>query len=152
MSTITLDDLYASVGSPVAPSRWFTMDQSRIDQFAEVTEDMQFIHTDPVAAKETPFGTTIAHGFLTLSLLSAMMYDAIPGIEGTKMGVNYGFDKIRFVSPVKSGARVRAHFTLTELKETRPKEITNVWDISVEIENERRPALIATWIGLTYLQ
>ena len=80
------------------------------------------------------------------------MYDAIPGIEGTKMGVNYGFDKIRFVSPVKSGARVRAHFTLTELKETRPKEITNVWDISVEIENERRPALIATWIGLTYLQ
>ena len=152
MEKITRQDMAALVGKHAGTSKWFVIDQTRIDTFADVTEDHQYIHVDPDAAKQSPFGTTIAHGFLTLSMLSAMIYDGVPDIEGATMGVNYGFDKIRFVSPVKSGARVRAHFTLTELKETRPKEITNVWDISVEIENERRPALIATWIGLTYLQ
>lgn len=151
MATITLDELKTKVGQLVGTSRWFEIDQSRIDAFADVTEDWQFIHCDPEAAKETPFGGTIAHGFLTLSMLSAMTYDGAPDIEGSKMGVNYGFDKIRFVSPVPVGSKVRAHFTLSELTETRPGEVKNVWDVSVEIEGQERPALIAKWIGLRYL-
>jgi acyl dehydratase len=84
-------------------SRWFEISQARIDAFAEVTEDRQFIHVDPVAAKATPFGGTVAHGFLTWSMLSAIAYDALPRVEGLAMGVNYGFDKVRFVAPVRSG-------------------------------------------------
>lgn len=151
MKPIPLDELHQKVGTLVGTSRWFELDQSRIDSFAEITEDEQYIHVDPERAKGTTFGTTIAHGFLTLSMLSAMMYDSIPDIQGTKMGINYGFDKIRFISPVKSGQRVRALFTLVELTEARPKEITNIWDVTVEIEGERRPALAARWIGRTYL-
>lgn len=152
MNPITLNELRNQVGTLVGTSRWFELDQSRIDDFGKVTEDEQFIHSDLDRAKETPFGTTIAHGFLTLSMLSAMMYDAVPSIDGTKMGVNYGFEKIRFISPVRSGSKVRAHFTLTDLREPRPNEIKNVWDISIEIQGEKRPALIAQWIGLTYLK
>jgi acyl dehydratase len=102
-------------------------------------------------AKDTPFGTTIAHGFLTLSMLSAMFYDVVPDMIGSKMGVNYGFDKIRFLAPVKAGARIRGHFTLQELRESRPGEVTNVWEVKVEIENEDKPALIAKWIGRDYV-
>lgn len=151
MATITLEELRAKIGQPIGTSRWFTIDQSRIDAFADITEDHQFIHIDPELAAQTPFGTTIAHGFLTLSMLSAMMYDGAPDIEGAKMGINYGFDKIRFLSPVKSGARVRAHFTLTDLREGRANEWTQVWDVSIEIEGSDRPALAAVWIGRTYL-
>lgn len=151
MKPIPLNTLKDQIGTLVGTSRWFELDQTRIDQFGRVTEDDQFIHSDNERAKETPFGTTIAHGFLTLSMLSAMMYDAVPEIDGTKMGINYGFDKIRFISPVRSGSNVRGHFTLVDLREPKPKEITNVWDISVEIQGEKRPALIAQWIGRTYL-
>lgn len=150
--TITLADLQARVGTQIGSSRWFLVDQARIDRFADVTEDHQFIHVDPDAAAQTPFGSTIAHGFLTLSLLSAMLYDAVPAIDGAAMGVNYGFDKIRFLSPVPVGAQVRGHFTLADLQEKRPGQITNIWDISVEIQGSTRPALAAQWIGLTYLQ
>lgn len=150
MASIALADFTKLEGQKVGTSRWFEIDQSRIDTFADVTEDHQFIHVDEKAAEKTPFGTTIAHGFLTLSMLSAMIYDGVPNIEGAKMGVNYGFNKIRFISPVKSGARVRAHFTLNALRHPKPTEVTNIWGVSIEIEGQERPALIAEWIGRQY--
>ena len=147
--TLTLDEMRALTGKPLGTSSWFTLDQKRIDAFADVTEDWQFIHCDPDAARDTPFGTTIAHGFLTLSMLSAMVYE-MPVLGGVAMGVNYGFNKVRFLNPVPSGARIRAHFTLTRLDESRPGEITTTMDVSVEIEGQDKPALIAEWIGRRY--
>ncbi len=147
--TLTLSELKALVGKPLGTSGWFTIDQKRIDAFADVTEDWQYIHVDPVGAAETAFGTTIAHGFLTLSMLSAMVYE-MPAIEGLVMGVNYGFNKVRFLSPVPAGARIRAHFTVKSVDDSRPGEITTIMDVSVEIEGQDKPALIAEWIGRRY--
>src|ERR1700722_15621177 len=110
--TITIERLQAKIGAETGVSRWFEISQTRIDAFAEVTEDMQFIHVDPAAARATPFGGTIAHGFLTLSMLSAIAYDALPRLAGLAMGVNYGFDKLRFVTPVRAGSRIRGRFKL----------------------------------------
>ena len=152
MSLMSLEDFTDRVGQKIGTSRWFVLDQSRIDLFADVTEDHQFIHIDPDLASKTPFGMTIAHGFLTLSMLSAMSYDSIPGIEGVTMGVNYGFNKIRFVTPVTSGSRVRAHFTLTSSDIKKASEITNFFDVSVEIEGNDRPALVAEWISRQYFK
>jgi acyl dehydratase len=148
---MTIAEYSARVGTSFGASEWYLIDQERIDEFAKNTDDFQFIHIDAERAKETPFGTTIAHGFLTLSMLSAMFYDVVPDIIGSKMGVNYGFDKIRFLAHVKAGARIRGHFTLLELRESRPGEVTNVWEVKVEIENEEKPALIAKWIGRDYV-
>ena len=114
---ISLEAYQAMVGQEVGVSSWHLVDQKRIDVYADVIEDHQFIHIDPERAKrETPFGTTVAHGFLTMSLMSIMSYEVMPVIEGTTMGVNYGFDKLRFLSPVRSGSRVRGRFTLMEAK------------------------------------
>ena len=146
MSTITLAQLKALEGQHFGTSDWFSIDQKRIDAFADVTEDWQFIHCDPEAAKETPFGGTIAHGFLTLSMLSAMVYQ-MPVLEGVAMGVNYGFDKVRFLSPVPAGARIRAHFTMKSVDDSKPGFITTIMAVSVEIEGQEKPALAADWIG-----
>jgi acyl dehydratase len=139
-----LEDMAAKVGEPLGTSDWFLVDQPRIDRFADCTEDRQFIHVDPVAAKDTPFGQTIAHGFLTVSLLSPMMEGALPKFDA-KMSVNYGFNKLRFLSPVKSGKRVRGHFKLLELVEKRPGQWQQTVEATVEIEGEDKPALIAEW-------
>ena len=148
---ITLEAYQAMVGREVGVSSWHLVDQSRIDVYADVIEDRQFIHVDPERAKrETSFGTTIAHGFLTMSLLSIMSYEVMPVIEGTTMGVNYGFDKLRFISPVRAGSRVRGRFTLTEATLRKPKELLSRTAVSVEIEGEPRSALVADWIGLIY--
>ena len=148
--TLTLNQLMALTGKPFGTTGWYDITQDRIDKFADITEDWQFIHVDPEAAKATPFGTTIAHGFLTLSMLSAMVYE-MPVLENVAMGVNYGFDKIRFLSPVPAGARIRAHFTMKSVDDSRPREITTVMDVSVEIEGQDKPALIAEWIGRRYI-
>lgn len=133
-------------------SNWLRVDQAMIDAFAGATHDHQFIHVDPERAKaETPFGGTIAHGFLSLSLLSTLAYDAMPGVEHTKMGVNYGFESVRFLSPVKSGTRVRGRFRLIGLTE-RAVSIQSAWNASVEIEGAARPALQAHWITLAVLE
>ena len=146
---IARDAYIKLVGQEVGVSSWHVVDQKRIDAFAEVTEDHQFIHVDPGrAAKETPFGTTIAHGFLSLSLMSAFAYEVLPSIEGTAMSVNYGFDKLRFVSPVRAGARVRGRFTLTDATLRGPKELLSRTNVTVEIEGESKPALVADWLGL----
>ncbi|WP_244631049.1 MaoC family dehydratase [Aureimonas sp. ME7] len=133
-------------------SGWLTVDQSMIDRFADATNDHQFIHVDPERAlTETPFGGTIAHGFLSLSLLSTLAYDAMPGVRGTRMGVNYGFDEVRFLTPVKSGARVRGRFQLVAIKE-RAVSLQSTWNASVEIEGAPKPAFVARWITLAILE
>ena len=144
------EELKDMIGKEVGTSKWFTIDQSRIDQFADVTEDWQYIHVDPEKARETPFGTTIAHGFLTLSMLSAMVYDGGPQVDGVVMGVNYGFDKVRFVSPVKEGARVRAVFTISAVEDKGPREVQTTLGVTVEIEGQDKPALVAEWLGRRY--
>ncbi|MBX3528886.1 MAG: MaoC family dehydratase, partial [Rhodoblastus sp.] len=113
----SLAEIEASVGKEVGVSKWFTIDQALITAFGKLTQDEYFIHMDPVrAAKETPFGGSIAHGFLTLSMMSAMAYDALPEVEGRTMGMNYGFDKIRFLSPVPAGSKVRGHFVISAVE------------------------------------
>ena len=139
------------VGKEVGVSSWHLIDQARIDVYADVIEDHQFIHVDPERAKrETAFGNTVAHGFLTMSLMSIMSYEVMPVIEGTTMGVNYGFDKLRYRSTVRAGSRVRGRFTLTEATLRRPTELLSKTNVSVEIEGETKPALVADWIGLIY--
>jgi acyl dehydratase len=148
---VTLEAYQAMVGKEIGVSSWHLIDQPRIDTYADVIEDHQFIHVDPERAKkETAFGTTIAHGFLTMSLMSIMSYEVMPVIAGTTMGVNYGFDKLRFISPVRSGKRVRGRFVLAEAKLRKPNELQSRTNVTVEIEDEDKPALVAEWLGLTY--
>ena len=150
---ISLAAYQGMVGSEIGVSSWHLIDQNRINVYADVIEDHQFIHVDPERAKkETPFGTTVAHGFLTMSLLSIMSYEVMPVIAGTTMGVNYGFDKLRFISPVRSGSRVRGRFTLAEAKLRKENELLSRTSVTVEIEGEDRPALVADWIGLIYFE
>ena len=148
---ITLEAYQAMVGKEIGVSSWHLIDQPRIDTYAGVTEDHQFIHVDPERAKkETAFGTTIAHGFLTMSMLSVMSYEVMPAIAGTTMGVNYGFDKLRFISPVRAGKRIRGRFVLAEAKLRKPNELQSRTNVTVEIEGEDKPALVADWLGLIY--
>ncbi len=149
--TLSKADYQAQVGQEIGVSDWMLVDQARIDAFAECTDDRQFIHIDPAKAAATPFGTTIAHGYLTLSLLSAMAYDAMPGIEGAKMGVNYGLNKVRFMAPVKSGKRIRGRFKMLDVSERSPGVMQSTVEVSVEIEDEAKPALIAEWVTLSYV-
>jgi len=151
-ATISLEELKSQVGGEPRYSRWFKLDQSRIDTFGDVTEDWQFIHVDQEKAAETAFGGTIAHGFLSLSMLSAMSYDTERGLEGTEMAINYGFNKVRFTSPVKAGARVRAKFITRAVDEKTPTNILTTRGVIVEIEGESRPALTAEWLGYTILK
>jgi len=150
MPVATLDEIRARVGSEVGVSSWLTMDQTRINEFADATEDRQFIHVDLEAAAMTPFGGTIAHGFLTLSLLSRMAAEAMLIPDGVKMAVNYGLDRVRFLSPVKSGRRVRGRFTLDSIEEKAPGQWLLRHIVTVEIEGEDKPALTAVWLGLMF--
>ncbi len=148
MKSVKTDELPDYVGKEVGVSDWITIDQGRIDKFADVTEDHQFIHVDQEAAKMTPFGTTVAHGFLTLSLLSRLAADCVLVLEGVKMGVNYGFDKVRLASPVKSGKRIRGHFSLMSAKQKIPGQWALKYAVKVEIEDEAKPALVAEWLTM----
>jgi acyl dehydratase len=149
MHEISLADVPGLIGREVGISDWITVDQTMINLFADATLDHQFIHVDPErAAAESPFGGTIAHGFLTLSLLSAMNFDGIPKIREQTMGINYGFDRVRFMSPVKCGTRVRGIFTLADCRFRGAGMLMMTYDVSVEIENEKKPALTACWITI----
>jgi Acyl dehydratase len=138
------------LGQEVGLSPWFTVDQARIDAFAEVTEDRQFIHVDPVRAAETPFGGTIAHGYLTLSMLSHLAVTAEIPFPPARASLNYGFDKVRFLTPVRAGARIRGRFTLTGVEE-RPGGLMLRLAVSVEIEGSDKPALAADWLVMLQL-
>ena len=148
MPIASLDEIRARTGEEVGISGWLTVDQTRIDAFGDATEDRQFIHVDPAAAAQTPFGGTIAHGFLTLSLLSRMAAEAMLVPETIKMALNYGFDRVRFLAPVKSGKRVRGRFVLDSVEEKAPGQWLLRHSVTVEIEGEDKPALSAQWLGL----
>jgi acyl dehydratase len=147
-ATTSLADYKAKAGTELGVSSWVDITQDKINQFANVTGDHQFIHVDVEAAKQTPFGGTIAHGLLTLALLPAFAHDVLPSIEGVKMGINYGYNKIRFLSPVKTGKRLRGRFTLKEVTEPKLGQLMSVFNVSVEIENEDKAALLAEWVIL----
>jgi len=142
----------AMVGAEVGVSDWITVDQPLIDDFAEVTGDKQFIHVDPVRAKaESPYGGTVAHGFLTLGLLPVMARNALPDFANARARINYGFDKIRFLAPVPAGAAVRARFHLLQADERRPGALTLKYAVTVEIAGSDTPALAAEWLSRVLL-
>jgi acyl dehydratase len=148
MPLASLDEIRNRIGEEVGVSSWIIVDQGRIVAFADATEDRQFIHVDRRAAAQTPFGGTVAHGFLTLSLLSRMGAEAML-LPGTlKMAVNYGLDRVRFLAPVKSGSRVRGRFRLDSVEEKAPGQVLMRHTVTVEIEGEDKPALMAEWLGL----
>jgi acyl dehydratase len=151
MPIASIDDIKGRIGQEIGTSGWLTIDQQAIDAFADVTQDRQFIHVDPEAAAKTPFGGTIAHGFLTLSLLSRMAADVMLVPENLKMAVNYGFERVRFIAPVRAGKRIRGHFRLASAEEKRPGQWQFVHNVTVEIEGEEKPALTADWIGLIFI-
>lgn len=151
MPVATLDEIRSKVGQEIGVSPWITVDQQAIDTFADVTGDHQFIHVDPERAAATPFGGTIAHGFLTLSLLSQMAGHVMLSPPGLKMAANYGFDTVRFLAPVRAGSRVRGRFALKAAEEKRPGEWRFVHTVTVEIEGGNKPALSADWIGLIFI-
>ena len=130
-------------------SPWLEVSQERIDTFAKAIEDFQWIHVDPARAKDSPFGGTIAHGFLTLSLLSHLS-EITFSFSDRKMGVNYGLNRVRFTSPVRAGSRVRARFTLAKYEPIDGNGVQVTWNTTVEIEGADKPALIAEWIGRHY--
>ena len=144
---MTPQELATKVGQEIGVSDWFEVSQDRINKFAEATGDFQFIHIDEEKAKMTPFGGTIAHGFLTLSMIPYLSANSdMPRIDGVKMGVNYGGNKTRFISPVRSGKRIRGHWKLVEMIEKRPGQWQQTSEITIEIEGEDKPALICEWI------
>ena len=152
MATITTAEMTDRIGTETV-SDWVDVTQAMIDGFAEATGDHQFIHVDPVRAAQTPFGGTIAHGFLTLSLmplLASKVPDA-PVIAGAKMGVNYGGNTVRFLTPVRSGARVRGRFKLLDFHEKRPGQWQHTTEFTVEIDGQDKPALVAEWISQTFV-
>jgi len=147
-ATVSLEAFAGLAGTELEPSGWLEISQERINQFADATNDHQFIHVDPERAAATPFGATIAHGYLTLSLLSDLLGDCWPTPEGLVMGLNYGSDKVRYLAPVKVGQRVRAVGRISELAEKRPGQWLIKTNVTVEIENETTPALIAEILSM----
>ncbi len=147
----SLEALKGLVGQEVAVSDWFTVSQDRIQQFADVTLDHQWIHVDVERSqRESPFGATIAHGFLTLSLLPHFMHDALGIEDGVRMGVNYGLNRLRFVSPVRSGSKVRARFALQSIKDVQPKGVEAVYEATIEGEDSGKPRCVAEWVVRYY--
>jgi len=151
MPIASFDDIRSRIGEEVGVSSWIEIDQQRIDTFADATEDHQFIHIDPQAAAAAGLGGTIAHGFLSLSLLSRMAADASLLPDGLKMALNYGLDRVRFLAPVRSGKRIRGRFTLDSIEEKAPGQWLLRHTVTVEIEGEEKPALSAQWLGLMFV-
>jgi acyl dehydratase len=146
--TYTRQELEGRVGQELGTSDWFLIDQARVNAFADVTLDHQFLHVDVEKAKKTPFRGTIAHGFLTMSLLVHLVLPFIPELTNRKLVVNYGFDKVRFAAPVKVGKRIRAVSKLGDISEKKAGNVIMRIDVQVEIEGESKPALIAEWLSL----
>ena len=143
----------ARIGTEIGVSGWVTVDQKMIDTFADCTIDHQWIHVDPErAARETPFGGTVAHGFLTLSLASNFAYECMPKAPGQVMGINYGFNKLRFLSPVKAGARVRGRFEMKDVRKRSETDLLRTTLLTIDIEGQETPALVAEWLGLAVFE
>jgi len=150
LKQVKASELQGLIGTEIGTSDWAVMDQERINVFADVTEDHQFIHVNEAAAKMTPFGGTIAHGFLTLSMLSKFSEGSGLVIEGIKMGVNYGFEKVRFLAPVPSGSKIRGRFTLKDAVEKKPGQFLLTYEVTVDIEGQDKPALVADWLAMQF--
>lgn len=148
---IPVEKLNDYIGKEIGHSDWFLVDQERINQFADVTIDHQFIHIDEEKSKKGPFGSTIAHGFLTLSLLTHLTDTCRLIPEGTVMGINYGFDKVRFINPVKVNSRIRATVKPLSAVERSPGQWLLKSEVNVEIENEEKPALVSEWLSLVFV-
>ena len=148
---ISPTDYGRAIGCETAATDWFQIDQDRINAFADCTLDHQFIHVDPAAAATSPFGCTIAHGFLSLSMLSYFAEQLEVVMEGVKMGVNYGLDKVRFISPVKVGQRIRARAKVLDVLEKNPGQFQLKLEVTVEIEDQDKPALIAEWLVMQFI-
>jgi acyl dehydratase len=148
ITVVPKDQLAAQVGTQFAPSDWVTLDQERINSFADCTEDHQFIHIDPEKAAQTPFGGTIAHGFLTLSMLAKLAEGEGVVPENVVMAINYGFDKVRFLAPVSAGKRIRSHRKLVDVQQKDDNRFLMKTQVSVEIEGEETPALVAEWLAM----
>lgn len=150
--TLSVDQLNDYIGEEVGISEWLLVDQERINRFADATGDHQYIHVDSERAAQTPFGSTIAHGFLTMSLMVLMGYEGSTKLKNSVMGINYGFDKLRFINPVKVNSKIRGRFRLISAEEKN----TNQWllkhNITVEIAGEEKPALVAEWLGMTVVE
>lgn len=148
---MTIQELRSRAGEEIGVSPWHTVTQEQIDRFAEVTGDNQWIHIDAERARrESPYCTPIAHGFLTVSMLSGMAQEAVKIADTAKMRINYGFNRLRFTGAVPAGSRIRAHFTLNSLKDVEGG-VEIAWGVSVEVEGRDKPALVAEWLGRTYL-
>lgn len=150
--TYSVQELPGLVGTEFQPSSWMEVTQERINQFADATDDHQFIHVDAQKAAQTPFGGTIAHGFLTLSLVPSLLLENGLKVEGTVMGINYGSDKVRFLQPVPSGSRIRARQTLTEATEKRPGQWLTKTRVTVDIEGQEKPAMIAEFLAMIFIK
>ncbi|MEC9218175.1 MAG: MaoC family dehydratase [Pseudomonadota bacterium] len=150
--TLNVDQLNDYIGKEVGISEWLLVDQERINQFADATGDHQYIHVDSDRAAQTPFGTTIAHGFLTMSLMVLMGYEGSTKLENSVMGINYGFDKLRFINPVKVNSKIRGRFQLISAEEKKPNQWLLTHNITVEIAGEEKPALVAEWLGMTVVE
>ena len=148
----TPEQIQAKIGTEIGLSEWMEIDQDMINRFADLTDDHQFIHVDPDAAAKTPFGGTIAHGFLVLSLLANMGKAASFAMQGVFMGVNYGFDKVRLMAPVRAGKRVRGRFALQDMTERMPGQWMATLDCTIEIEGEEKPAVKAEWLSLQFVK
>lgn len=151
MITVSVDQIEKYIGFEAEPSHWHKVTQEQINQFADCTLDHQFIHVDPVKAAESPFGCTIAHGFLSLSMLAHFAETSGIVIEGTKMGVNYGCDKVRFLAPVKVNSNIRALTKVLQIEEKHPGQYMIKTEYTIEIEGEDKPALVAEWIGMVFV-
>ena len=149
---IPVEELASLLGTEIGVTDWFEIDQDRVDLFADATLDHQFIHVDPEAAAATPFGGTIAHGFLTLSLLPHLLADISPEIEGSLYAMNYGTDKVRFIQPVRVGSRIRARNVLSAADEKRPGQWLLKQTVTMEIEGAERPVMVAELLSMHFVQ
>lgn len=145
---LTIDEYRSRVSREVGVSDWFLVDQDRIQRFADLTQDWVFLHTDPERAREAGFEGTIAHGFLTISLIATLVPTALPRMKGVKVGFNYGFNRLRLLAPVPSGKRIRGRFKLADCTERSPGEWLLTFDVTIEVEGQDKPALIAEWLIL----
>lgn len=152
MLTVPVSELAQYIDQPLGTSDWFEIDQDRINAFADTTSDHQFIHVDIEKAKASPFGTTIAHGYLSMSLISHFLGQCGIVPEGTVMAINYGSDKVRFLQPVAVGSKIRAHSKLLEVTEKKPGQILIKTGVSVEIDGQEKPALVAEILSMYFLQ
>ena len=150
VNIVSKEELLASGGKDLGHSDWFEIDQERINAFADATLDHQFIHVDPAAAAKTPFGGTIAHGFLTLSMLPFLMKDLTMIPENVMMGVNYGFNSLRFINPVAVNSKIRAAATIKEVLEKKPGQFLVTYSVAIEIEGIDKPALVAEWLAMSF--